>query len=97
MKNQLKNFENFLGLRPRPHQGLCPLTPAGGLQAPCHPLRERLPSRYPLIPPPTQNPEAASDICNGFDLLSFVSPKASWLSPDSNQEEIGLFIYYVLA
>ena len=40
----LANFGNFLGLRPKPHPGLCP----------CKPLRERLPSRYPLIPRQTK-------------------------------------------
>ena len=38
-----KNLEIFRGFAPDPGRGL---------QAPCNPLRERLPSRYPLIPPP---------------------------------------------
>ena len=53
MKNQIKffaNFGNFLALRPRPHQGLCLWTPAGGCNPPATPAGA--PSEpLPLDPP----------------------------------------------
>ena len=59
MKN-LVNFGMFLGLRPRPHHGLFPWTPAEGLQALLQP-HAGTPSKQLPLDPPNQNPGAASE------------------------------------
>ena len=77
---------NFSGASPQAHQGLCPCNPAErGCKPPCNPLRERLPSRYPLIPP-NQNPGAA----NGYPVISSVSLKL--ITSGRNQNFLFCFV-----